>query len=233
VKKPGRILFFDIETAGVNALKSDLGFVVCFGYKFSDEPEAHCLTARKKDLRSFDDRWILEKASKLIEQADLIVGHYASVFDRRFLRGRLLINNLPPVPNTKMRDTVFIARAAANFSSNRLGHLSKILKLKHRKQEKGDGWPNWWLSVMQGDMAALAKMSVYCKADVLATEELYYRLLPFDNAHMRIVADRSLCGVCGGSVQYRGLVWANGNRYRRHVCVSCGRWDRETQKAVA
>ena len=146
-----RILFFDIETAGVNALKSDLGFVVCFGYKWSDETESHCITARKQDLRAFDDRWLLEKASELMREADMVVGHYASVFDRRFFQGRLLINNLPSIPPTKMRDTCMIARSVANFSSNRLGHLSEILDLKAKKQAKKSGrdWPGWWFGVMK------------------------------------------------------------------------------------
>ena len=60
-----RILFFDIESAGVNALKSDLGFVIIFGYKWSDEREAHTLTLSQTDLRNFDDSKLLIKASKL------------------------------------------------------------------------------------------------------------------------------------------------------------------------
>lgn len=228
-----RILFFDIETAGVNALKSDLGFIVCFGYKWSDEDEAHCLMARRKDLRAFDDRWLLEQASRLLTKADLTVGHFASVFDRRFFQGRLLINGLNPVPPTKMRDTCMIARSVANYSSNRLGHLAKILKLKEQKYEKKSGteWPGWWFGVMQGNMEPLRKMAVYCRRDVLTTEALYKRLLPFDNAHPRIVADRSKCGVCGGDVEYRGYAYVNSNRYRRFVCTKCRRWDRERSAA--
>ncbi len=224
----GRTLYFDFESAGVNALKSDLGFAVCFGYKWDDEREAHCLTIRKKDLKHFDDRWLLVQASAIFEKADLVVGHFASVFDRRFFQGRLAINGLPSIPPTKMRDTCFIARSAFNFSSNRLGHLSKILKLEQRKQDKGDGWPSWWFKTMQGDMSALKKMQAYCLQDVLTLEALYKRLLPFDNAHPRIVADRTKCGACGGGVQFHGVVWAGGRQYRRYQCVKCWRWDRET-----
>jgi RNase H-like protein len=225
--KGARILTFDIESAGVNALKSDLGFVVCFGYKFSDEKAVHCLTARKRDLKHFDDRWILAEASRVFERADLVVGHFASVFDRRFLQGRLAINRLPPIPPTKLRDTCMIARSAFNFSSNRLGRLSEVLDLPVKKYQKKDGeWPRWWFEVMQGNTKALADMATYCKADVLATEALYRRLLGFDRAHPRIVEDRERCGACGGAVRYHGFTWANGNRYRRYACTACGRWDR-------
>jgi len=119
---------------------------------------------------------------------------------------------------------VFIARSVANFSSNRLGHLSKILHLKQKKQEKGDGWPSWWIKAMAGDMKALHDMAAYCRQDVEATEELYLRLLPFDRAHTRVYQDRTLCGACGGAVQYRGYLWASGRRYQRYQCCACGRW---------
>src|SRR2546427_734484 len=174
-----KILFFDIETAGVNALKSDLGFVICFGYKWNYENEPHCLTISRKRLRKFDDGELLKKASEIFTRADLVVAHFGSVFDRRFLQGRLLIKGLDPIPNTKMRDTCMIARSVANFSSNRLKHLANTLGLVNQKLD--NNWPSAWFRVMQGDMEALRNLAIYCKGDVLALEELYYTLLPFDN----------------------------------------------------
>jgi len=126
-----KILFLDLESCGVNALKSDLGFVVIFGYKWAHEKEAHSIVLSQTDLRNFDDSKLLVKASKLMAEADLLVGHFASVFDRRFIQGRLLINGLPPIPMTKLRDTCMISRSVANFSSNRLKHLAKILGMKN------------------------------------------------------------------------------------------------------
>lgn len=221
-----RVLFMDIESAGVNALKSDLGFVICFGYKFSDEKSAHCLTIDESSLRKFDDSKLLKEVSKLFNEADLICAHYGSVFDRRFIQGRLLINNLPPISPTKMRDTVFMARSIANFSSNRLKHLCKILGLSNQKLD--NNWPSAWFKVMQGDMKALKGLAKYCIGDVLALEELYHRLKTFDRNHQRLVTDRSKCRLCAGDVQYRGFSWQLNNRYRRYVCKSCGKWDQET-----
>lgn len=222
-----KILFFDIETAGVNALRSDLGFVILFGYKWGHEKRAHCLKIMEYALHAFDDQSLLEDMSKIFEQADIIVAHYGSVFDRRFLQGRLLINHLPPIPNTKMRDTCMIARSVANFSSNRLKHLAKILGLKNQKLD--NNWPIAWMKVMQGDMKYLNKLAVYCKGDVLALEELYKRLLAFDNAHPRLILDRSVCGICGGKVVYHGVAIVATSQYRRYQCTECRRWGRETK----
>jgi hypothetical protein len=230
LNKP-KILSFDLESAGVNALKSDLGFVICFGYKWAHEKQAHAITISRSALMAFDDSALLKEASKLMSEADLLVGHYASVFDRRFIQGRLLINGLPPIPPTKMRDTCMIARSVANFSSNRLKHLAKILDLRHQKLE--NNWPDAWFEVMRGNMTSLHDLAEYCKGDVLAVEELYHRLCPFDNAHPRMVADRSLCKTCGGKVEYRGFAYVNESKYRKYVCKSCSKWGRETNAVKA
>jgi DNA-binding phage protein len=214
----------------VNALKSDLGFVILFGYKWSNEKHAKIISIDKRSLRAFDDSKLLKKASRLLEQADITVAHFGSVFDRRFIQGRLLINKLPPIPPTKMRDTCMIARSVANFSSNRLKHLAKILSFRHQKLE--NNWPEAWFKVMQGDMKHLRAMAEYCKGDVLALEELYYALRAFDNPHPRLYMDRSKCGKCGGPVEYRGFAYVGTNRYRRWRCKSgCG-WGRDTNKAA-
>jgi len=225
-----KILFFDIESAGVNALKSDLGFVIMVGYKWAHEKEAKIDVIRHHDLRRFDDRELLTRFSRRFEKADICVAHFGSVFDRRFIQGRLLINKLPPIPPTRMRDTCMIARSAANFSSNRLKHLAKILSLKNQKLD--NNWPIAWFRVMQGDMKHLHALANYCKGDVLALEDLYNRLLPFDNAHPRIYTDRSICGKCGSQIQYRGLAFVNNNQYRRYQCKR-GHWGRETNKVEA
>jgi len=225
--KPPRILCFDIESAGVNALNADLGFVIVFGYKWSDEPKAHSIVIDKASLAKFDDRKLLKEASKLLTQADLTVAHFGSVFDRRFIQGRLLINQLPPIPATRMRDTCMISRSVAKFSSNRLKHLANILKLRHRKLE--NNWPTAWFKVMQGDMKALKGLAHYCEGDVLALEELYLRLASFDNAHPRIHFEHGdVCPRCGGKVHYRGISYVNNKRYRRFQCTKCLKWGRET-----
>lgn len=125
-----------------------------------------------------------------------------------------------------------IARSVANFSSNRLKTLGTTLHLQHQKMEKGDGWPQWWFKAMQGDMAAVAAMAEYCKDDVRALEELYYRLLPFDNAHPRMYADRATCGKCGAQVQYRGKAVTKNSQYKRWQCAN-GHWGKDDKQIKA
>jgi hypothetical protein len=226
-----RILSFDIETAGINAFKADLGFVILFGYKWSDEEEAHVITLDKEGLRNFDDRRLLKRASQLFADADLVVGHFAAPFDRRFLNGRLLIHGLSPLPPTRLRDTCLIARSIGTFSSNRLKHLANLLKLRHRKLE--NDWPRAWFQVLQGNREALRKLGEYCKGDVLAVEELYFKLRPFDNPHPRIYPhdEKPRCGACGAELMLRGFTYAGQYLYQRYQCKACGKWDRSRNAA--
>lgn len=173
------ILFFDIETNGVNARNSDLGIVVVFGYAWNDEP-AKSIIISEKHLKKFDDSALLREASELMSQADILVAHYGSMFDRRFLNGRLLIHGLPPATDAVLRDTVFAYRRVAAFSSNRLQHLARILHSRHKKLDKG--WPEWWFEVMRGNMTALRDMAKYCRGDVEALRELYYKVAPYVKA---------------------------------------------------
>lgn len=223
-----KILFYDIETAGVNALRSDLGFVIVFGYKWGHEKQAKTICVDKNSLHHFDDKRLLVKASVLLDEADLVVAHYGSVFDRRFIQGRLLINGLPPISNTKMRDTCMITRSVANFSSNRLKHLAKILKLRNQKLE--NNWPNAWFQVMQGNTKTLRDLAEYCKGDVLALEELYNTIRPFDNAHPRMFTDREKCGVCSSILHKWGYRFKGIYKYQRYRCSGCGRFDVGTQR---
>lgn len=229
-----RILLLDLESGGINALKSDLGFILCFGYKWLGEKTTHVLTVDQypgwfSKAGSINDKGILQAALAIMQDADLLVGHFASVFDRRFLQGRCAIHGLIPPPPTKLRDTCMIARSAFNFSSNRLENLVNVLRLPHKKyhKESPDEWPGWWFRAMSGDKTAIKAMAKYCKQDVEALESLYLALRPYDSPHPRMVADRTKCGVCGSAVQYRGIALVGQLKYRRFQCTQCGKWDRE------
>lgn len=233
-----KVLLYDLETGGVNALRADLGFVLCFGYKWLGEKRVHVL--KVSDYRgwfnkesSIDDKPILEDALGIIEEANLLVAHYGDKFDRRFLQGRCAVHNLEPPPPTKQRDTWRIAKTAFNFSSNRLGQLAKTLGLSEQKQEKNRrAWPGWWLRAMSGDIKAIDSMARYCAQDVRTLEQVYLRIRQYDNPHPRLVEDRAVCRLCEGEIQYRGWAYVGENRYRRYKCFGCGRWDRERKKLI-
>ena len=237
-EKQPKILLIDCESGGVNALKSDLGFLLCFGFKWLGSKTTTVLTVDQfpgwfSKGGSINDKPLLKAALKIMEEADILVGHFSSVFDRRFIQGRCAIHGLTPPPPTKMRDTCMMARSAFNFSSNRLENLANVLKLpvKKYRKEVPDEWPMWWFRAMSGDTKAIHAMAKYCAQDVETLEHLYLALRSFDQPHPRVYENRETCAVCGGKIQYRGVAFVGQHKYQRFQCTECGRWDR-SRKAL-
>lgn len=232
-----KILIFDLETAGVNALKPDLSSIVNFGYKFVGEPEAHVLTIDQFpkwfSRNGLNDKPLLKAGLDIMAQADICVAHFGTYFDQPYLYGRCIINGLEPPAPAKLRDTWFIARKNFNFSGNRLAHLADILGVDQKKMRKDcpEHWPGWWLKAMAGNKTAIHEMAEYCAQDVQALEQVYLKLRPYDKAHPVLIHNRDVCGLCGGKVQYRGFEFAKMHKYRRFQCVSCGHWGRDSKKA--
>ncbi len=163
-----KVLLWDLETGGINALQADLGFVLVFGWKWLGSNKVH--TWKVCDYKNWfsketgiNDKPLLKDIVHIMESADLLVAHYGDKFDRRFFQGRCVVHGLTPPPPTKQRDTWRIAKSAFKFSSNRLGSLADLLSLSEAKHQKTrDEWPGWWFKAMAGNEQAINEMSVYC-----------------------------------------------------------------------
>lgn len=241
-KKP-KVLFFDIETGGVGGLRADLGYVICFGYKFLGDKKATCLRISDFGGKGWpnncqDDTELLKAANKVMQEADLLVAHFGEFFDRPFLESRLLHAGLEPLPPLRLADTCLIARKKLKLSSNRLDNLAKFLKCKTRKMQKGDGWPKWWFGAMRGDKKSISDMAKYCIVDVECLEEIFLKmrhLIPGKYLlNMAIGQERNVCVACGSDVQYRGSYYSEKKEFRRFACKNqkCRRWDHDT-RAIA
>ena len=235
-----KVLIWDLETGGVNAFKADLGFIICFGYKWLGEKRTKVLTVNQypkwfsKKGGGVNDLGLLRHALAIMEKADLTVAHYGERFDRRFFQGRCVINGLLPPPPTKMRDTWRIAKTAFSFQSNRLGDLARILGLPEQKHQKTrEEWPGWWHRAAAGDSTVFQEIGKYCAQDVRTTEQVYLRIRQYDEPHPRLVPieERVACRLCGGEVVYRGYSYLGIYRYRRYFCKTCGRWDRNRYRS--
>lgn len=233
-----RVLIWDIETAGVQGLCADRGFVVCFGWKFVGDPKTHCITVKDYPGKTIhDDSKLLAAALDILEEADSLVAHYGEKFDRPYVEARLIKAGLPPIPNTRQIDTCLIARRKFKLSSNRLGNLAEFLEVPVKKMDKRGGWPLWWMEALRGDAKSIAKMAVYCKQDVDCLEGIYLKM-------RHVIPGKYLlnyamgCGLiwtcpgCGGKQkQDRGVYWSEMTLYQRHQCKACGRWSR-SRKAI-
>lgn len=233
-----KILIWDIETIGMpNGLKADVSSVICIGYKWLGEKKTHIL--KINDYPTFasapmDDKQLIKDFVEIYKQADVTVAHFGSVFDRRFLEGRLVINDLPPLPETKLMDTCLIARSKFAFRSNSLKNLAIAFKCKQQKGESN--FPYDWINVLRGGKIAekaMKSIGDYCKQDVRTLEEIYLKMRSRMTQHPHVGVingedKKCSCSKCGSTKLKRNgvRVVAGGGKRQELQCQDCGGYMR-------
>jgi uncharacterized protein YprB with RNaseH-like and TPR domain len=230
-----KILFFDLETVALpfttgERIRSEDCAVVCFGYAWGEEGKAQCVHSGQfpKDFAKdpFNDKKILAKAAEQILQADIVVAHYGSGFDKPLLRTRFILNGFDEaathLQRIKCYDTCIVARKLLRLRSSSLRHIAKMFGLG----EKDPMTAHDWLGVMRSKKASIIKMAKYCAKDVELLRKVYLKLRGYDNKHPSIMAKSKelSCPTCA-SLWIVTLIkpWMEGkNLFSNHRCRKCG-----------
>jgi DNA polymerase elongation subunit (family B) len=179
----------------------------------------------KKDFR--DDRLLVKKLHKVIQQADLIVGHNSDQFDIKKINYKFIKYGLPPLDLPPTVDTLKSARKYAKSTSNTLYYLAREFGVSM----KVDLDPGVMHAADAGCEKSLKRLIRYNKGDIKAGAEVYFKLLPYIKNHPNIDKimgrfnknDRPNCQNCGSSdVQSNGYRTSKAGRYRRYKCNKCG-----------
>jgi DNA polymerase elongation subunit (family B) len=239
VNKPLSILVFDIETSPVELLKFQKDrnpFISSDGIS----KDSYMISACWKSLgdkhmsyaasvKPWDDYSTVKKLRDALSRADVIIGHNSDKFDIKYLNARLIFHNLPPLPQVASVDTLKEIKKVASFTSHKLDYLSHILCGERKNHVSFE----LWKQVVSGDRLALNKMVAYNKKDVLLTEKLYKRLLPYMKSHPHVGAmlgkDRRLsCNKCGSTdIKRNGIrITAAGMKKQEIQCMSCFGYSR-------
>lgn len=225
------ILVFDGEMSDLNA---DMGELLIFGftmidpahpkkkhpvhtYNIVDTPEF------KKDM--VDDSGLLKKAVKIIEKADLLVGHYIKKHDIPFINSRLLLHGMPPLPRLPIVDTWAIAKYNLKFQSNRQANIADFLGTTPKKWvSKKD-----WRLTRAGHKKKIKELSSRCESDVKGARDMYLRLRPFmtNHPHLHRLADHQAkaCPAChSDNFHSKGDVVTHSQLKHRWKCMEsdCG-----------
>lgn len=233
-----KILFLDIETSplvayvwglfdqsvAINQIKEDW-FVLSWAAKW-----AHADKIFYRDQRAAralaNDKDILTGIHALLDEADIVVTQNGSNFDIKRLNARFIIHGLEPPSSFKHVDTLKIARKHFGFTSNKLEFLSdKVNKVyKKSRHERFHGF-ELWRECLAGNQAAWREMEEYNKRDILALEELYYRLIPWAKApNFSLYRDDGKDECTCGSTTFRkkGFALTETGRFQRYKCTACG-----------
>lgn len=174
----------------------------------------------------------LRNVHRLLQSADIVVGHYITGADLPWLRGDLYVEaGLPPLPPFKTVDTLKVLRkefgAGAQFKSldafcQIVGIPAKTDRYDRHAMER---------AVTEKSVEDRERLVSYCSGDCIATQGLYDYLRPYISNHPALFVDGkdklTVCNRCGHETEpiSRRYV-ANILSYSMRKCVSCQAYSR-------
>lgn len=229
-----RIGLFDVETlpmeayvwsmydqnVGMEQVISDTGLLAWAG-KFLNAPKVYSDILTPKEAPAKNDKRIAKSCWEFLHNCDIVVGHNLMGFDSKVANTAFLKHNLPPLKYVQV-DTLLIARNNFRFDSNKLQFINQ--KLGIREKMTHEGFP-LWAKCHDGNKQALLTMQEYNENDVLALEDLYYRLRPFiKNINIALYneIDSEQCPVCGSvDLLDEGYYYTPAGRWVAIRCRDC------------
>lgn len=244
VKRP-RALLLDIETAPIrgyvwqlwdndvalNQIESDW-HVLSWAAKWLDDPPNAVMYHDQRLAKNIqNDRPLLQKLWPLLNEADILITHNGKAFDQKKINARFAVHGFPPPSALKHIDTKIIASKHFSFTSNKLEYLAEKLCKKHRKSkhQRFTGF-ELWRECLLGNALAWREMEKYNRKDVLVLEELYHRLVSWDDTINFSLYHDDPVHVCRcGSVdlEKRGYHFTSAGKFQRYCCRKCGAWTRD------
>lgn len=238
-----RVLFYDIETAPIiayawalfdqnialNQIHTDW-HVISWAAKWMGEEKIHYMDQRGvKNIE--DDGRILKGIWKLLDEADVVVTQNGKRFDQKKLYARFILNGMKPPSPSKHIDTLQIAKKHFAFTSNKLEYMSDKLCAKNKKLKTKEfvGF-ELWKECLAGNKKAWRELELYNRGDVLALEELYEKLIPWDKGvDFNLYRDGNTFACKCGSVNYqkRGFALTSTGKHQIHQCNDCGAYFRD------
>ncbi len=231
-----KILVFDIETAPLKAYvwrlwKQDIyldqiiseWFMLTWSAKWLDSPDVMSNKLTPEEAVEENDKRIITNLWALLDEADIVIAHYALKFDVPKAKARFVIHGLPSPSFYHVIDTKQVALKEFGFSSNKLDALAKYFGF----DTKMDTDFKLWVDCINGDESALSYMENYNRHDVIILEKVYKKILPYIKGHPNVTLydekhpDR--CPSCGkGKLKNEGHYYTSVNKYPVLRCTECG-----------
>lgn len=239
-KNKPKILLLDIESSpiisyvwglhdqnvAINQIKTDW-HLLSWSAKWAGDPASKIMYMDQRNEKNIeDDSKLLKGIWKLLDDCDVVIGQNSKRFDIKKLNARFILNGMQKPSSFKHIDTVQLARKHFGFTSNKLEYLSNNLCKKYVKQKhkKFAGF-ELWRECLKGNKQAWKEMEHYNKYDVLALEELYNKLLPWDNSLNPNLYTEGITNICScGSkkIQKNGFAYTDSGKFQRYKCADCG-----------
>jgi transposase-like protein len=172
------------------------------------------------EAKTRNDKRLVSGFWKLLDDADVVIGHNGRDFDIKKLNTRFMYNKINPPSSYKVIDTLISARSAFGMTFNKLDYLAQYLGMKRKKHTEF----SLWVKCDQGDKTALSDMREYNERDVEVLEDVYMRIRQWMPNHPRFnVYEKviGVCPVCFGEYNLIGLYQAAKQQYKEYRCTKC------------
>jgi hypothetical protein len=222
------------ENIGINQIESDKS-ILSWAAKWIDQPKIYYRDLRK-EKNIDDDSSILQDLWELLDEAEIVVGHNLKRFDLKNIRTRFIKHGMRPTNNHTILDTLTMAKSQFSFTSNKLEFISKFLGVGEKSHHKKFQGFELWRECMNGNPKAWAEMKKYNQNDVVITEAVYKKLLPYcktPNNFIEIGIDEPLVCDCGSETLHSNGYRIKGQmKYKRLRCMDCGANYRQKQNLI-
>jgi hypothetical protein len=247
-----KILIFDIETAPIiahvwslwennvslNQIESDW-HILSWSAKWKGAPDAEVMYMDQRNAKRIeDDSKMLEAIWELLDEADSVITQNGKSFDQRKLNARFILKKVKkghPPSSYKHEDTKIMAQKHFAFTSHKLEYMTDKLCTKYKKQ-KHKKFPGHelWTECLKGNLEAWKEMEAYNKYDVLALEELFDILAPWQgingvNYNVYHDDEHNVCKCGSTSFSKNGFYYTNVAKFQKYKCKQCGSESRDRQ----
>jgi len=246
-----KVLVYDIETApllgycwsiwdqniSLNMIHSDW-YILSWSAKWLGSPANEVMYMDQRKAKNIeDDSAILKKIWELLDEADIVITQNGRHFDQKKLNARFIMNGFKPPSSYKHIDTKLLASKHFGFTSNKLEYMTDKLNTKYKKL-KHSKFPGFemWKECLAGNIEAWKEMETYNKHDVLSLEELYTKMIPWDNSidfNLYHDTEDHLCK-CGSTTFVKnGFYYTSAGKYQKYKCKDCGTETRDKDNLLS
>lgn len=230
VESNARILTLDIESRPMQAYvwgpradwipsgqMIDHGGLLCFAAKWLGEDE----------ILFYKGQEAVREAHKLLSQADLVITYNGDRYDLKRLNNEFLLAGMAPPKPYRSIDLFKTNRAQFDLPYKKLDTIAQLTGLGSKNKHQGF---DLWIACMNNDPEAWRVMQDYNEQDVLLTESLYVKLLPW----LKNIPHIGMFGTAGGTCPYCGsedMVDSGQTQtlvqtYKLYHCENCSGWAR-------
>ena len=229
-----KILIFDVETSfyhfvGWGTYKqfiqhyqiTEHKYIISWAAKWLYDDNVQSDVVTPEESKNRDDKRVLKSIHKLLDEADIVIGHNGERFDLRKLRWRFISQDMQPPSPFKVIDTLKVARKEFFAPSYKQDFLTKYFKLEGKLQTDF----SLWVDCEAGVPEKLDEMVEYNRHDVMGLEELYLKIRPYIRNHpnLGVLMDDDICPTCGSKhlKETSSVYLTSANKFPVYKCERC------------